>query len=58
MTLYYKMNKTHTTMYEEERKRTIIIINGKQKCKSEWCHTFVNNKYIYCSYCYIYLFPE
>ena len=44
---------------EEERKRIRIIIDGKKKCISEWCHTFVNDNYTqYCSCCYIYLFPD
>ena len=57
--MYEKPQKTFHSMYEEERKRTLIIIDGKTKCKSEWCHTFVNDNYTqYCSCCYIYLFPD
>ena len=30
-----------------------------KRCKSEWCHTIVKNKYEgYCLYCFIHLFPE
>ena len=29
------------------------------KCKSEWCSTFISNKYEgYCAYCYMHLFPN
>ena len=57
--MYEKPQKTFHSMYEEERKRTLIIIDGKNKCKSEWCHIFINDNYTqYCSCCYIYLFPD
>ena len=56
---YFNVQGSKLALYCNKHKKDDMINVISKTCKSDWCDTFVTNKYDgYCLFCYMHLFPE